>query len=74
MIPAEDRVRLEPEERVAPDPSLLGRFEQEAGTVADPGNGAKLEEGRDGGLAVVDEAVDDRRDCHGGAAASDGGH
>ena len=52
--PAQLEPRAEAEERVAAEPALLGRLEQERR----PGEGlAQLQEGRDRRLAVVDEAV-----------------
>ena len=54
--PADHVLRAPADERPAADLlALLGGLEQEGGTVA-----AQLQEGRDGRLAVLDEAVGDR--------------
>ena len=50
VLPAKHRAGAEAEKGVAAEASLLGGLEQEAGAL-----GAQLEEGRDRGLAVVDE-------------------
>jgi hypothetical protein len=54
--PAEHRARPKADERVAPEPPLLRRLEQERGAACL----AELEEGGDRRLAVVDERGPDR--------------
>ena len=61
LAPAQDRARAQADERVAADLALLGRLEQEAGRAGGLA-GAQLEEGRDRGLAVVDDPRPHRHD------------
>ena len=61
VAPAQHRARADADEGVAADLALLGRLEQEAGRPLGLA-GAQLEEGRDGRLAVVDEACADGDD------------
>jgi hypothetical protein len=59
LVPAQGRSRPDPDERVAADLPLLGGLEKEAGGPLRL-TGAQLEEGRDRGLAIVDETGPDR--------------
>jgi hypothetical protein len=62
QVPGERRVGTEAQERIAAEPALLCRLEQECRAVECR---TQFEERRDGRLAIVDEGVPDRDDVGG---------